>query len=68
MRLNAANREIEDYVLLSSPLRAGRYLWLSSDSLRRHRGVLYAEKGALFGAITATLAKSTMPPQVGQRR
>jgi hypothetical protein len=34
MRLDAANREIEDYVLLPAPLRSGRYVWLSSDSLR----------------------------------
>jgi hypothetical protein len=44
---------IEDYVLAPAPLRAGRYLWL-----RRHQGVLYAKKGALFRAIKATLAKS----------
>src|SRR3954452_19026867 len=58
MRLDAANREIEDYVLLFSPLRSGRYVWLSSDSLRRHRGALYQEKETLFGAIKATLAKT----------
>jgi hypothetical protein len=58
MRFDAANREIEDYVLLPAPLRSGRYVWLSSDSLRRHRGALYQEKGALFGAIKARLAKT----------
>lgn len=58
MRLDAANREIEDYVLLPAPLSSGRYVWLSSDSLRRRRGALYAEKGALFGAIKATLTKT----------
>jgi hypothetical protein len=58
MRLDAANREIEDYVLLPAPLRSGRYVWLSSDSLRRHRGALYQEKETLFGAIKATLAKT----------
>jgi hypothetical protein len=60
MRLDAANRAIEDYVLLPAPLlRAGRYVWLSSESLRRHRGAVYKEKGALFGAIKAALAKTT---------
>ncbi|MCS3498289.1 DNA invertase Pin-like site-specific DNA recombinase [Bradyrhizobium japonicum] len=59
MRLDAANREIEDYVLLPASLRSGRYVWLSSSSLRRHQGVLYRERGALFGAIKATLAKTT---------
>jgi hypothetical protein len=44
MRLDAANREIEDYVLLPAPLRSGRYVWLSSDSLRRRQGALYEEK------------------------
>jgi len=58
MRLDPANREIEDYVLLSAPFKPGRYVWLSSDSLRRHRGVLYRERGALFGAIKAALAKT----------
>ncbi|WP_247973614.1 recombinase family protein [Bradyrhizobium sp. 195] len=58
MRLDAANRAIEDYVLLPAPLRAGRYVWLSSESLSRHRGALYGEKGALFGAIKAGLAKT----------
>lgn len=57
MRLDAANKVIEDYVLLSSPLKAGRYVWLSSDSLRRHRGTLCAEKETLFEAIKAKLAK-----------
>jgi recombinase len=59
MRLDAANRRIQDYVLLPATLKAGRYVWLSSGSLRRHRGVLYGDKGALFGAIKATLAKPT---------
>lgn len=58
MRLDAANRAIADYVLLPPPLRAGRYVWLSSDSLRRHRGALHAGKDALFGAIKEKLAKS----------
>lgn len=58
MRLDAANKAIEDYVLLSSPLKAGRYVWLSSDSLRRHHGALCAGKEALFEAIKAKLAKS----------
>lgn len=59
MRLDAANREIEDYVLLPASLRSGRYVWLASSSLRRHRGALYRERGALFAAIKATLAKTT---------
>lgn len=59
MRLDAANRAIEDYVLLPATLRPGRYVWLSSGSLRRHRGALYRERGALFRAIKATLAKTT---------
>jgi hypothetical protein len=58
MRLDAANRAIEDYVLLPAPLRTGRYVWLSSESLHRHRGALYKDKGALFGAIKAGLAKT----------
>lgn len=58
MRLDAANRAIEDYVLLPSPLKAGRYVWLSSDSLRQHHGTLCAEKEALFETIKAKLAKS----------
>lgn len=58
MRLDAANKAIEDYVLLPSPLKAGRYVWLSSDSLRRHHGALCAGKETLFGAIKAKLAKS----------
>src|SRR4051794_11412816 len=58
MRLDAANRQIEDYVLLPAPLRSGRYVWLSSDSLRRRRGALYEEKEALFGAIKTMLAKT----------
>lgn len=62
MRLDAANRAIEDYVLLPAPLRTGRYLWLSSDSLRRHRGALYAQKGELFGAIKTTLAETNRAP------
>jgi hypothetical protein len=68
MRLDAANRQIEDYVLLPAPLRSGRYVWLSSDSLRRRQGALYEEKGALFGAIKATLAKTNVPPQPAQYR
>ncbi|MBH5370522.1 recombinase family protein [Bradyrhizobium glycinis] len=59
MRLDAANRQIADYVLLPATLKAGRYVWLSSGSLRRHRGTLYGNKGALFAAIKATLAKTT---------
>ncbi|GAB9241404.1 recombinase family protein [Bradyrhizobium diazoefficiens] len=59
MRLDAANREIEDYVLLPASLKSGRYVWLASGSLRRHRGALYRERGALFAAIKATLAKTT---------
>lgn len=59
MRLDAANQQIEDYVLLRASVRSGRYVWLSSGSLRRHRGALYRERGALFGAIKATLAKTT---------
>jgi DNA invertase Pin-like site-specific DNA recombinase len=58
MRLDAANKAIEDYVLLPSPLKAGRYVWLSSDSLRRNRGVHCVGKEELFGAIKAKLAKS----------
>lgn len=58
MRLDATNRAIQDYVLLPAPLRAGRYLWLSSDSLRRHRGALYTEKEPLFAAIKAKLERS----------
>jgi hypothetical protein len=63
MRLDAANREIEDYVLLPAPSKSGRYVWLSSDSLRRRRGAPYGEKRALFGAIKATLAKTPQPAQ-----
>src|SRR3954454_11341329 len=55
MRLDAANREIEDYVLLPAPLRSGRYVWLSSDSLRRRQGALTRKR---FGAIKARLAKT----------
>lgn len=58
MRLDAANKAIEDYVLLPFPLKAGRYVWLSSDSLSRYCGALYAGKGALFRAIKANLARS----------
>ncbi|MBR0913879.1 recombinase family protein [Bradyrhizobium japonicum] len=59
MRLDAANREIEDYVLLPASLKSERYVWLSSGSLRRHRGEPYRERGALFRAIKETLAKTT---------
>ncbi|MEY9753805.1 recombinase family protein [Bradyrhizobium yuanmingense] len=59
MRLDAANREIEDYVLLPASLKSGRYVWLSSGSLRCHRGKLYRERRELFRAIKATLAKTT---------
>lgn len=59
MRLDAANKAIEDYVLLPCPLKAGRYVWLSVDSLRRHHGALFFRKEALFEAIKAKLAKST---------
>ncbi|MEY9463874.1 recombinase family protein [Bradyrhizobium ottawaense] len=58
MRLDAGNKTIQDYVLLPPPMRAGRYIWLSSDSLHRHRGTLYDGKDALFGAIKKKLAKS----------
>lgn len=58
MRLDAANKAIEDYVLLSSGLRAGRYVWLSSDSLRRHHGIQCAGKEELITAIKARLATS----------
>src|SRR4051812_21961545 len=44
--------------VVACPSKSGRYVWLSSDSLRRNRGALYQEKGALFGAIKATLAKT----------
>ncbi|WP_459593672.1 recombinase family protein [Bradyrhizobium diazoefficiens] len=59
MRLDGANREIEDYVLLPASSKSGRYVWLSSGSLRRRRGALYRKRGALFDAIKATLAKTT---------
>lgn len=68
MRLDAANRAIEDYVLLPASSRSGRYLWLSSGSLRRHRGALYRKRGALFGAIKATLAKTIRAAQPAQHR
>ncbi|WP_271627826.1 recombinase family protein [Bradyrhizobium sp. CCBAU 11445] len=58
MRLDAANRVIEDYVLLPASLGSGRYVWLSSGSLRRHRGAPYREREALFRAIKAALATS----------
>ncbi|MCA1411732.1 recombinase family protein [Bradyrhizobium sp. NBAIM20] len=59
MRLDAANKRIDDYVLLPASLKSGRYVWLSSGSLRRHRGELYRERRELFRAIKATLAKTT---------
>jgi hypothetical protein len=58
MRLDAANRAIEDYVLLPSRLKAGRYVWLSSDCLRRHHGVRCAGREELIKAIMEKLAKS----------
>lgn len=59
MQLNAANRAIEDYVLLPVPVQTGRYVRLSSDSLHRHRGALCDGKNALFGVINENLARST---------
>ncbi|PSO22716.1 hypothetical protein C7G41_33900 [Bradyrhizobium sp. MOS002] len=58
MRLDAANKKIEDYVLLPSPPQAGRYVWISSESLRRQRGVRCAGREELIIAIMEKLAKS----------
>lgn len=58
MRLDATNKVVEDYVLLPPKLRAGRYVWLSSGSLARHRGVLCPEMSDLIKAIKARLAAS----------
>ncbi|MGY3233312.1 DNA invertase Pin-like site-specific DNA recombinase [Bradyrhizobium sp. USDA 4448] len=58
MRLDAANRAIEDYVLLPSRLKAGRYVWLSADCLCRHHGVRCAGKEELIKAIMERLAKA----------
>lgn len=41
LRLNKSNRAIEDYLLLPSRLKAGRYVWLSDDSLARHHAVRF---------------------------
>lgn len=41
LRLNKSNRAIEDYLLLPSRLKAGRYVWLSDDSLTRHDAVRF---------------------------
>lgn len=58
MRLDAANQVVDDYAVLPATLKSGRYVWLSSGSLQRHRGALYGDKEALFAAIKAKLAKS----------
>lgn len=58
MRLDATNKTVEDYVLLPSKLRAGRYVWLSSGSLARHHGVHCPGMNELIQAIKARLAAS----------
>ncbi|MET3970660.1 recombinase family protein [Bradyrhizobium sp. S3.9.1] len=58
MRLDATNKTIEDYVLLPSKLRAGRYVWLSSGSLARHLGVHCSAMSDLIKAVKARLAAS----------
>lgn len=58
MRLDAANRAIEDYVLLPSRLKAGRYVWLSTDCVRRHHGVRCDGREELIKTIMEKLAKS----------
>jgi hypothetical protein len=58
MRLDATNKTLEDYVLLPSKLRAGRYVWLSSGSLARHLGVHCSAMSDLIRAVEARLAAS----------
>lgn len=68
MRLDAANKAIEDYVLLPSPLKAGRYVWLSSDSLRRNAGRFAPGRKHCSRRSRRSWRNPTMPPQPAQCR
>ncbi|OKO74851.1 hypothetical protein [Bradyrhizobium sp. AS23.2] len=59
LRLNAANDAIEDYLLLPFRLKAGRYVWLSDDSLTRHHAARFATFEALAEDVKVRLGEST---------
>ncbi|MCA1382709.1 recombinase family protein [Bradyrhizobium sp. BRP23] len=68
MRLDVTNKTIEDYVLLPPKLRAGRYVWLSTGALARHRGVYCAGMSDLIKAIMATLTANHDVPAMSARQ
>lgn len=56
LRLDKCNSTIQDYLLLPSHLKAGRYVWLSDASLSRHQATRYGTLEELVAATTARLA------------
>lgn len=59
LRLNTTNRAIEDYLLLPSRLKAGRYVWLSDDSLSRHQAGRFRTFEELVREVKARFGEST---------
>lgn len=56
LRLDKSNSTIQDYLLLPSQLKAGRYVWLSDITLSRHHASRYRTLEELVAEITARLA------------
>lgn len=59
LRLNTTNSAIEDYVLLPTRLKAGRYVWLSDDSLSRHQAGRFRTFEELVREIKLKVGEST---------
>jgi DNA invertase Pin-like site-specific DNA recombinase len=59
LRLNKSNRAIEDYLLLPSRLKAGRYVWLSDDSLTRHHAVRFPTFEKLVHELKVRFGEAT---------
>lgn len=59
LRLNSTNSAVEDYLLLPSRLKAGRYVWLSDDSLSHHHAARYQTFEELVGEVKVRLGEST---------
>ncbi|WP_256807509.1 recombinase family protein [Bradyrhizobium sp. Bra64] len=59
LRLDKSNRAIEDYLLLPSRLKAGRYVWLSDDALTRHHAVRFPTFEKLVHELKVRLGEAT---------
>jgi hypothetical protein len=68
IRLNEANKAVQDYLLLPASGRTGPYLRLSGTSLARHKAVRVERLDELIGEVKARLGARGVSERGGSKQ